>query len=201
MRQPWQLLFLPGHAFTARLRSQSGRPRPEPPARLPHRDQAWRELRLPGVPGEPAYVCDLLPAARQVPGPLFPDGPRLPRAARSTSRSTAASVEGPVVVSMPPGGGRPTPFVSGFPRRRDRARQCRWQPVCRRSERRDLPRHALTDAWPVFGNVTLRVARRAIARLVPAMSAGSPLARSRQTSHARIRRRLRPNALEVPNDD
>src|SRR4029079_5474331 len=49
------------------LRPQPGRPRPEPPARLPPRDQAWRELRLPDLPGETDYVFELPPAVRETP--------------------------------------------------------------------------------------------------------------------------------------
>ena len=78
----------------SRLRSQPGRPRPAPPARLPPRDQAWRELRLPGLPGDSAYVCELLPTARQVAGPSSPMGLAY-LTARSTSRCTAASAKAP----------------------------------------------------------------------------------------------------------
>jgi hypothetical protein len=52
--------------------------------------------------------------------------------------------KGPVVVSMPPGGGTPTPSCR-VPCTRDRTRHCRRQPLCRRSERRDLSRYALTE--------------------------------------------------------
>ncbi len=60
--------------ITSRLRSQPGQPRPAPPARLPPCDQAWRELRLSDLPGGATYVCDLLPAARGIPGPCLPHG-------------------------------------------------------------------------------------------------------------------------------
>ena len=56
----------------SRLRSQPGRPRPESPAGLPPRDHAWRELRLPGLPGDPEHVCELHAAARHVSGPTPP---------------------------------------------------------------------------------------------------------------------------------
>jgi glucose/arabinose dehydrogenase len=143
IRQPWQPLFLPGHALplvTDLNQDDLGPKRP--------RDYLLAITRganygFPACPASPRTCANYTQPLVQFPAHSSPMGLGYLNGKLYIALYGGLG-KGPVVVSMSPSGGSPTPLRVGVPSRRDRSRHRGRQPLCRRSERRDLPRYALT---------------------------------------------------------
>jgi glucose/arabinose dehydrogenase len=114
IRQPWQPLFLPGHALplVSALNQDDLGPHRPPDYLLAITQGA--DYGFPACPKAPRTCANYsqpfvkFPAHSSPMGLAYLDGTLYVALYGGLGH-------GPVVVSMPPGGGRPTPFVSGFP--------------------------------------------------------------------------------------
>ncbi len=114
MRQPWQLLFLPGHDLPLVTDLNQDDLGPNRPLDYLIAIKRGANYGFPACPANPR-TCAIysqplvkLPAHSSPMGLAYLGGKVYVALYGGLGR-------GPVVVSMPPGGGRPTPFVSGFP--------------------------------------------------------------------------------------
>ncbi len=114
IRQPWQPLFLPGRALplvSALNQDDLG----------PHRPRDWllaiergANYGFPTCPATPSTCSNYDQPLVQFPPHSSPMGLAYLNGKLYVALYGGLG-KGPVVVSMPPGGGTPTPFISGFP--------------------------------------------------------------------------------------
>jgi glucose/arabinose dehydrogenase len=114
IRQPWQPLFLPGHALplvTDLNQDDLGPKRPRDYLLAITRGANYGFPACPAAPGTcPNYTQPLVqfPAHSSPMGLAYLNG-------KVYIAFYGGLGKGPIVASMPPGGGKPTPFLSGFP--------------------------------------------------------------------------------------
>jgi len=114
IRQPWQPLFLPGHALplvSALNQDDLGRHRP-PDYLLAIKRGA--NYGFPTCPATPSMCVNYAQPLVQLPAHSSPMGLGYLNGKLYVALWGGLG-KGPVVVSMPPSGGKPTPFLSGFP--------------------------------------------------------------------------------------
>ena len=157
MRQPWQLLFLPGHDLPLVTDLNQDDLGPNRPLDYLIAIKRGANYGFPACPANPRTCANYsqplvkLPAHSSPMGLAYLERQGLRRAVRRPRSRPRRRLDAT--------GRRSADTLRlRVPGRRDRTRQCRGQPVCRRSERRDLPRHALTLTR------TFRPARRGLNR-------------------------------------
>jgi glucose/arabinose dehydrogenase len=114
IRQPWQPLFLPGHALplvSALNQDDLGKHRP-PDYLLEIKRGA--NYGFPSCPAAPSTCSGYDQPLVQFPAHASPMGLGYLNGKLYVALYVGLG-KGPVVVSMPPSGGTPTPFMSGFP--------------------------------------------------------------------------------------
>jgi glucose/arabinose dehydrogenase len=114
IRQPWMPVFLPGHALplvSALNQDDLGPHRPRDYLLAIKRGANYGFPICPATPGTCANYSQPLV---QLPAHSSPMGLGYLKGKLYVALYGGLG-KGPVVVSMPPGGGPPTPFVSGFP--------------------------------------------------------------------------------------
>jgi glucose/arabinose dehydrogenase len=113
MRQPWQPLFLPGHALplVSDLNQDNLGPNRPPDYLLAIKRGA--DYGFPTCPARPSSCAIYAQPLVQFPAHSSPMGLAYLKGKLYIALYRGLG-KGPVVVSMPPSGGTPTPFVSGF---------------------------------------------------------------------------------------
>jgi glucose/arabinose dehydrogenase len=114
MRQPWQPLFLPGHALPLVADLNQDDLGPNRPRDYLLELKRGQDYGFPACPAKPRTCAIYSQPFVQFPAHASPMGLGYLNG-RLYVALYGGLGKGPVVVSMPPGGGRPTPFMSGFP--------------------------------------------------------------------------------------
>ncbi len=114
IRQPWQPLFLPGHALplVSALNQDDLGPNRPPDYLLAIKRGA--NYGFPTCPATPSTCANYAQPLVQFRAHASPMGLAYLKGKLYVALFGGLG-KGPVVVSMPPGGGTPTPFLSGFP--------------------------------------------------------------------------------------
>jgi glucose/arabinose dehydrogenase len=114
MRQPWQLLFLPGRELPLVTDLNQDDLGPHRPLDYLIAIKRGANYGFPACPANPRTCAIYSQPLVKLPAHSSPMG--LAYLGGKVYIALYVGLgQGPVVVSMPPGGGRPTPVVSGFP--------------------------------------------------------------------------------------
>jgi len=114
MRQPWQPLFLPGHALPLVSDLNQDDLGPKRPRDYLLAIKRGANYGFPACPATPRACANYTQPLVQFPAHASPMGLGYLNGKVYVALYGGLG-KGPVVVSMPPSGGRPTPFMSGFP--------------------------------------------------------------------------------------
>ena len=114
MRQPWQPLFLPGHALPLVSDLNQDDLGPKRPRDYLLAIKRGANYGFPACPATPRTCANYTQPLVQFPAHASPMGLGYLNGKVYVALYGGLG-KGPVVVSMPPSGGRPTPFMSGFP--------------------------------------------------------------------------------------
>jgi glucose/arabinose dehydrogenase len=114
MRQPWQPLFLPGHALPLVSDLNQDDLGPKRPRDYLLAIKRGANYGFPACPATPTTCANYTQPLVQFPAHASPMGLGYLNGKVYVALYGGLG-KGPVVVSMPPSGGRPTPFMSGFP--------------------------------------------------------------------------------------
>jgi glucose/arabinose dehydrogenase len=114
MRQPWQPLFLPGHALPLVSDLNQDNLGPNRPRDYLLAIERGANYGFPACPATPSSCANYTPPLVQFPAHASPMGLGYLNGKLYVALYGGLG-KGPVVVSMPSSGGAPTPFLSGFP--------------------------------------------------------------------------------------
>ena len=114
IRQPWQPLFLPGHALPLVSDLNQDDLGPKRPLDYLLAIKRGANYGFPACPATPSTCANYAQPLVQFPAHSSPMGLGYLNGKLYIALYGGLG-KGPVVVSMPPGGGTPTPFLSGFP--------------------------------------------------------------------------------------
>jgi glucose/arabinose dehydrogenase len=114
IRQPWQPLFLPGHALPLVSDLNQDDLGPHRPRDYLLAIKRGANYGFPACPAKPTTCAIYTQPLVQFPAHASPMGLGYLNGKVYIALYGGLG-KGPVVVSMPPGGGTPTPFLSGFP--------------------------------------------------------------------------------------
>lgn len=114
MRQPWQLVFLPGHALPLVTDLNQDDLGPHRPLDYLVAITRGADYGFPACPANPRTCAIYSQPLVKLPAHSSPMGIAY-LGGKLYLALYGGLGKGPVIVSMPPGGGRPTPVVSGFP--------------------------------------------------------------------------------------
>jgi glucose/arabinose dehydrogenase len=114
MRQPWQLLFLPGRKLPLVSDLNQDDLGPNRPLDYLIALERGDDYGFPACPANPRTCAIYSQPLVKLPAHSSPMGLAYLGGTLYVALYGGLG-KGPVVVSMPPGGGTPTPFVSGFP--------------------------------------------------------------------------------------
>jgi glucose/arabinose dehydrogenase len=114
IRQPWQPLFLPGHALPLVSALNQDDLGPNRPRDYLLAIKRGANYGFPICPANPSMCSNYAQPLVQFPAHASPMGLGYLNGKLYVALYGGLG-KGPVVVSMPPSGGRPTPFLSGFP--------------------------------------------------------------------------------------
>jgi len=114
MRQPWQPLFLPGHALPLVSDLNQDDLGPKRPRDYLLAIKRGANYGFPACPATPRTCANYTQPLVQFPAHASPMGLGYLNGKVYVALYGGLG-KGPVVVSMPPSGGRPTPFLSRFP--------------------------------------------------------------------------------------
>ena len=114
MRQPWQPLFLPGHALPLVSDLNQDDLGPNRPRDYLLAIKRGANYGFPACPATPRTCANYTQPLVQFPAHSSPMGLGYLNGKVYVALYGGLG-KGPVVVSMPPSGGTPTPFLSGFP--------------------------------------------------------------------------------------
>jgi glucose/arabinose dehydrogenase len=114
MRQPWQPLFLPGHGLPLVADLNQDDLGPHRPLDYLLAIERGANYGFPACPAKPRTCAIYTQPLVKLPAHSSPMGLAYLGGTLYVALYGGLG-KGPVVVSMPPGGGTPTPFVSGFP--------------------------------------------------------------------------------------
>jgi glucose/arabinose dehydrogenase len=114
MRQPWQPLFLPGHALPLVTDLNQDDLGPKRPSDYLLAITRGANYGFPTCPATPRTCVNYARPLFRFPAHSSPMGIGYLKG-RLYIALYGGTGNGPVVVSMPPGGGTPKPFISGFP--------------------------------------------------------------------------------------
>lgn len=113
IRQPWQPLFLPGHALPLVSDLNQDDLGPKRPRDYLLSIKRGANYGFPTCPATPSSCTDYAQPLAQFPAHSSPMGLGYLHGKLYVALYGGLG-KGPVVVTMPPGGGTPTPFLSGF---------------------------------------------------------------------------------------
>jgi glucose/arabinose dehydrogenase len=114
MRQPWQPIFLPGHALPLVADLNQDDLGPHRPLDYLIAIERGADYGFPACPAKPRTCAIYTQPLVKLPAHSSPMG--LAYLGGKVYIALYGGLgKGPVVVSMPPSGGTPTPFLSGFP--------------------------------------------------------------------------------------
>jgi glucose/arabinose dehydrogenase len=114
MRQPWQLLFLPGRELPLVTDLNQDDLGPHRPLDYLIAIERGADYGFPACPANPRTCAIYSQPLVKLPAHSSPMGLAYLGGTLYVALYGGLG-KGPVVVSMPPGGGAPTPFLSGFP--------------------------------------------------------------------------------------
>jgi glucose/arabinose dehydrogenase len=114
IRQPWQPLFLPGHALPLVSALNQDDLGPNRPRDYLLAIKRGANYGFPTCPATPSTCANYAQPLVRFPAHASPMGLGYLNGKLYVALYGGLG-KGPVVVSMPPGGGTPTPFLSGFP--------------------------------------------------------------------------------------
>jgi glucose/arabinose dehydrogenase len=114
IRQPWQPVFLPGHALPLVSALNQDDLGPHRPRDYLLAIERGANYGFPTCPATPSTCRNYAQPLVQLPPHSSPMGLGYLNGTLYVALYGGLG-KGPVVVSMPPGGGTPTPFLSGFP--------------------------------------------------------------------------------------
>jgi glucose/arabinose dehydrogenase len=114
MRQPWQPLFLPGHALPLVSDLNQDDLGPHRPPDYLLAIERGANYGFPACPAKPRTCAIYSRPLVRFPAHASPMGLGYLKGKLYVALYGGLG-KGPVVVSMPPSGGKPTPFLSGFP--------------------------------------------------------------------------------------
>jgi glucose/arabinose dehydrogenase len=114
IRQPWQPLFLPGHALPLVSALNQDDLGPDRPRDYLLAIKRGANYGFPTCPATPGTCSNYAQPLVQFPAHASPMGLGYLNGKLYVALYGGLG-KGPVVVSMPPSGGTPTPFLSGFP--------------------------------------------------------------------------------------